>query len=825
MPPNLRYAVRQFAKFPGFTAIIVLTLALGIGANTAIFSIVNTTFLRALPYPQADRMVSVMEHKDGDMSVSYPNFVDWCARQDVFSALAIYHPQQAKLKTAESTVLVSALLVSRDFFSVLGTRIDQGRSLTADDDRVGAAPVVWVTHEAWQKYFAGDPELVGRTVLLDGQAVAVAGLLPAGFRFHRRADFYRPIAPFVQQQFMTMRENHNDAYAIARLRDGVTPAAAQAQMTVLARQLEKEYPKVNTGIGVSVTPLREQLAGSARTQLSLLLGAVGMVLLIACVNVANMLLSRSFAREREMAIRTALGASRLQLLRQLLVESLLLAAAGGAVGSLLGLWGYEFGSRLVPWEMQPLLDSAGGFDLRVLAFVAGVTLLTGIGFGLAPAWRLSHANPNDALKNTRRVVRTLFGRTRLSDLLVVAQVALALVLLVGAGLLIRSLDRLLQVPSGITPDHLLTLQVTPPPMSQFQRDPYSFSEFYGRVVAAARSLPDVEAAGVASNLPFTWSDSYMAIYFDGRPLPGPGEFPSVSNHTVSADYFRAMGIPLLRGRTFDGHEVQPVIPPGVDLSPQNLGVVFKGVVFDGIISQRMAEQYWPGEDPIGKRFRLGYPEMGLPWVQVIGVVGNTAQSGLERGATAEFFLSLRQFPNPTGMHLVVRTRLDPAAAAASIRTAVQVVAKDEPIHDVRPMSDRMADFVSGRRFNMNLFVFFAGIALLLSLIGIYGVLSFVVSQRTREVGIRMALGAQRRDVLRDVLRHGLQLALPGIVLGLAGAWGVSRLLQSQLFGVTTTDSISYAASALLLLLAAVAACLVPARRATRINPVEALRAE
>ncbi len=822
----LKSAQRQFTKNPGFTAIVVLTLALGIGVNTAIFSIINATFLRALPYPDPDRVMMVMEGRGTDEnSISYPNFLDWHAQQDVFSSLALYHPEQAKLKTDAGVELVSTFLVTADFFPALGIRPALGRDLTAEDDRAGAAPVVWVTHQAWQKYLAGDPGQIGKTIVLDGQGATVAGILPADFRFHRRADFFRPLAPFAQQLFMTMRENHNDCSGIGRLKPGVTVAAAKAQMSVIAQRLEKEYPKINTGYGILVTPLHERLAGEARTQLLLLLGAVGMVLLIACVNVANMLLSRSFSREKEMAIRTALGGSRVQLLRQLLIESLLLAAAGGVVGTLLGLWGYEFGSRLVPWQMQPLVESGTGFDLRVLLFVAGITLLTGVGFGLAPAWQLSHANPNDALKNTRRAVHTLFGNVRLSDLLVVAQVALALVLLVGAGLLIRSLDHLLQVPSGLRPEHVLTLQVSSPPMGEFQRDPYLFTRFYDRVVEAARRVPGVDAAAVISTMPFTWANSSIVFYLDGQPIPEPGKFPAASNHTATADYFRAMGIPVLRGRTFDGHEPQPVVPPGVTITPQNLGVIFSGITFDGIVSQRMAERYWPNQDPIGKRFRLGYPDMQFPWVQVIGVVGNTTQFGLDQGETEEFYLSLRQFPNPGGMHLVVKTRMDPAAALATVRPAIQAVAGDEPIFDVKPMTARLADFVSGRRFNMNLFTFFAGAALLLSVIGIYGVLSFVVSQRTREVGIRMALGATRRDVLRDVLGRGLRLAVPGVAFGLAGAWGVSQLLRSQLFGVAASDPLTYGLGAALLLVAAGAACLVPARRATRVNPIEALRTE
>ena len=821
---DFRYALRLLAKTPGFTAVVVLTLALGIGANTAIFSLVNTTFLRPLPYPDPDGLMLLTESSgSGEMGVSYPNFLDWHARQDAFSGLAIYHPDSARLKTADRAELVSTCLVSGDFFSVLDLRVAQGRGLAAADDRVGAAPVTWVAYAAWQKYFAGEQGLVGRTILLDGQAVTVAGILPAGFRFHRNIDFFRPIAPCAEALFMTMRGSHNDAYVLGRLKPQVAPASAQAQMTTIARRLEQEFPKDDAGISAHVMPLREHLAGAAHTQLLLLLGAVGMVLLITCLNVANLLLSRSLGREKEMAIRTALGASRVQLIRQLLAESLVLAAAGGLAGVLLGSWGNDFARQLIPWEMQSLADSAGALDPRVLLFVAGISLLTGIGFGLAPAWRASHANPNDALKNMRRPVHTWFGRIRLGNLLVVAQVALTLVLLVGAGLLVRSLHRLLQVPAGIRPERVLTLQVTPPTL-QFQRDPFAVTAFFSRIVEKLDTMPEVEASAAVTGLPFTWNMSTMDFYLDGRPVPEPGKFPNASRHTVSPDYFRTLGIPLLRGRTFDGHEKQPVIPPGLDLSPQNFEAIYKDVLFDGVVSQKMADKFWPGDDPLGKRFRLGWPDLHFAWVQVVGVVGNTTQIGQERGESPEFYLSLRQFPTPEG-YVVVRTRVDPAAALASIRATIQSVVKDEPIHDVQLMSERMAGFVSDRRFNMDLFAAFAGVALLLALLGIYGVLSFFVSQRTREVGIRMALGAQRRDVLLDVLARGLRLAVPGVLLGLAGAWAVSRMLQSQLFGITGTDPLTYVGGALLLLLVALAACIIPARRAASINPTEALRSE
>ena len=820
---DLKYALRLLGKSPGFTAVVVLTLALGIGANTAIFSIVNATFLRSLPYPEPDRLVHLSE--TGDSNISYPNFEDWCTGQNVFSALTIYRTDGCKLRTPDSAEQIAIAQVSADFFPAVGVHVLQGRDLQAGDDRAGAARVAWLTHAAWQRFFGGDPKIVGQSVLLDSVPTSVAGILPASFRFHRSADVFVPIGQFVDQQFMRERGNRSGTYAIGRLKPGITFAAAQAQMTAIGRRLEQAYPKVNADRGIFLQPLRERLAGYARTNLLLLLGAVGMVLLIACVNVANMLLARSFGRAREMAIRTALGATRRDLFRQLLAESLLLAAAGGVVGALLGAWGYDIVSRLIPWEMRALTEGTAGVDRGVLLFVAGLTLLTGVAFGLAPAWQLSHANPNDALKNTKPVMRTLFGRVRLADGLVVVQVALALMLLVGAGLMIRSLARLSEVNSGLQPDRVLTLRVGTPPVEQYLRDPGAYVSYHERILERVAALPEVETAAFGSSLPFTWDTSSCVFFRTDRPVPEPGKLLSANTHVVTPDYFRAMGIPLIRGELFSGHEPAPTFPAGELLSMELLPKIYKDFDVTCVISQRMADQIWPGEDPIGKRFQFGFPEMQMPKALVIGIVGSTTQIGLDRGELPEYYCLLKQYPAPMGLYLVVRTHVDPASVLASVRTAVRSIAPDEPLFSVELMTSRIAGFSSDRRFNMGLFIFFAATALLLAVVGIYGVLACVVSQRTREVGIRMALGAQRRDVLRDVLSRGLRLALPGVALGLAGDWAVNRLLQSQLFGLTGTDPLTYAGSALLLLLAALVACYVPARRAAQVNPTEALRAE
>ena len=824
---NLRFALRLLGKSPGFTALVILTLALGIGANTAIFSLVNATCLRALPYPDADRLVHVSERSSqyADMSVSYPNFTDWRAAQDAFSGLAIYRTEGAKLRTAQSAEQITVADVSQDFFAVLGVHAASGRDLRPEDDRVGAAPVVWLTHASWQRFFNGQPDLAGRTVMLDDVATTVAGILPAGFRFHRSADAYVPIEPIVDRQFMRERANHNGTAVVGRLKPGVSIGAARAQLVAIGQRLEQQYPQADAGIGVSVIPLRERLEGDATTGLYLLLGAVGMVLLIACVNVANMLLARSFARSREMAIRTALGATRSDLLRQLLTESLLLAAGGGILGMLAGRWGYDFVSRLAPWEMRELLRGAGGFDYSVWLFIAGLTLLTGIVFGLAPAWQLSHANPNAALKNTRPVVRTLVGRFHLSDVLVFAQVALAVMLLVGAGLLIRSLQRLNATPTGLQPERVLTLRVSTPPAAAMTKDTAAFIRHHEAVLEKVRTVPGVESAAFGSSLPYTWNTSSNAFYRPDRPLPLPGKYPSSNLHVVTPDYFRTMGIPLLRGALFDGHEPRAPLPGGEAITLESVARIYSNFVVNAVISRKMAETFWPGEDPIGQTFQIGQAGMKLALMKIIGVVGNTTQEGAERGEQVEYYALLSQWPATLSLHLAVRTRQDPLGVAASLRQAIREVVPDEPIFDVELMSTRIANFSSDRRFSMGLFSFFAATALLLATIGIYGVLACLVGQRTRDIGIRMALGAQRGDVLRDVIGRGLTVALPGVGIGLAAAWAGSRALQSQLFGVTGADLPAYVISGLLLLAAALVACALPARRAAKVNPIDALRTE
>ena len=827
MLSDLRYTLRQCRQAPGFTAVVVLTLALGLGANTAIFSIVNATFLRALPFPEPARLVQVFESSPrwAKQSVSYPNFRDWQQAQDVFSHLAIFRSDSAKLETTAGVERVTLGYVSADFFAALGVHAALGRDLVPDDDREAAAPVAWLGHELWQRAFAGSPEVIGRTVQLAGAPVTIAGVLPASFRFHRQMDLVVPIAPYAEQTFLKMRSNHNGTEVVGRLRPGVSCEAANAQVVALAARLAHDHPKDNAGISARLLPLHEQYTGDARTKLLLLFGAVGLILLIACVNIANMLLARASTREREMAIRTALGATPRMLLRQLLTESVVLALAGGALGLLFGAWGCAVAHRLMPWEMQNVVGPAVGLDLRVLLFSGLLAVLTGLGFGLLPAWLLARRTPGAALQQTRGFVRPLLGRLHLPDLLVVAQVGLALVLLVGAGLMIRSLWLLSRVPSGLAPERVLTLRVSAPSMDDYRRDPMAYVTFHERLLEAVQALPGVESAAFASSLPFTWNTSSSTVFALDKPAPAPETLPAANSHYITPDYFRAMGIPLLRGEGFDGHERPPAMGRNVELSERAFVEIYRDFEIKCVVSEAMAALLWPGEDALGKRFQMGTPTMNLPHFHVVGIVGNTAQQGLENRPPPEFYATFRQFPMPMGYHLVVRARQEAAALLASVRRALQATAPQETVFDVKVMSERIAERSSDRRFNTGVFAFFGAIALALSAIGLYGVLAANVGRRTREIGIRMALGARPLDVLRQILGSGLVLVAAGAVLGSLGAFAGAKLIQSQLFGLSGIDAYAYLAAALPLLAVAFVACLLPARRATRVDPLIALRAD
>jgi len=824
---HLRFAIRSFLKTPGFTAAILLTLALGIGANIGLFSVINATLLRPLPYPEPARLVELIEHnKDGfGMSVAYPNFADWKEQQRCFTQLSLFHARASDLAIDGVTQRVQAGYVDADFFRALGVNIVLGRNFTREDDRSASPIVVLLTHESWQKRFGADPSIVGRHLVLAGHEATVVGVLPENFRFYREMELYVTLAPFVAELYMTDRQNHNDAAGIARLREGVSLDQAREEMAAVAAHLEAAYPKTNAGIGVSLQPLQERVSGRVRSSLLLLFGAVGMVLLIACVNVANMLLSKASARGREMAIRTALGAGRRDLLQQLLIESLLLAVVGSLAGLVVGQWLFGAFGSLIPYEQQMLGAALSNpfLDWRVILFVTGITLFTGIGFGLFPALQLTRAMPAEALKERSGTGAQAPGRLRVSDVLVVAEVSLATMLLIGAGLMIRNLHQLKSASLGFDSDRLVTLKIASPSL-RMGGVTERVVNFYEQAAEALRRLPGVETVGITNRIPYDFTDSTMIFHLRDAPLPEPGRFPATSVRSVDPEYFRALGIRPIQGALFTREKALIPIPPGKPDMPAILAALREHSM-KGVVSQSFARRHWPDSSAVGKVIRLGIPEAAYGWVEIVGVVPDIRLQSVEQDFLDELYLPFRQWAVPVDFGLVVRVSGDPEAMLPVIREAIQAYAPQDPAYALRVQRLQVEQSLSDRRFNSLLLGFFALLAVGLSLIGIYGVLAFAINQRTREIGVRMALGASSEQVLLQVLRRGLSLIVPGILLGLLGAWALSRWLQSQLHGLQATDPLTYVLTALILLVASVAACWLPARRATRIDPVEALRSE
>ncbi len=667
-------------------------------------------------------------------------------------------------------------------------------------------PAVIMSYGLWQRRFGADPGLIGKSLSLKGtlgtRDFTVVGILPRDYAFYAPAELYVPIGLWGADGYLMKRENHDRTLALARLKPGVGLEQARAQMETIASRLRQQYPETNTGFGVTITPLRERVVGYVRPAVLVLLGAVGFVLLIACVNVANLLLARSTGRQREVAIRVALGAGRRRMIRQLLTESVLLALAGGLAGLLLGLWSSSALAPLIPPGFPVQRIAIGD---RVLGFTLLISLLTGIAFGLAPALHASKPDLNEALKEGGRTSTESFGHHRLRGLLVVCEVALALVLLISAGLMIQSFRQLLRVDPGFNPRGVLTmgLDMSDP---KYQTNPARFMAFNAQLLERVRAVPGVQYAGTVRPLPLGGGRSTMPFYRDDRPVPSGENFPAADWHAVSPGYFQAMGIRLVRGRDF------------ADSDNQNTLQV-------AMISEGLARRYWPDEDPIGKRLRIGTPEMGLPWFTVVGVVGDTRPYGLEASAPAELYISCLQLGSWVDMNLVVRTASNPLGVAAGVRDQVLALDKEMVLGDVQTMEQRLAGTLAGRRTNMLILGIFASLALVLAAVGIYGVMSYLVGFRTHEIGVRMALGAGRSDVLKLVAGQGLGLTLIGVGVGLAGAFGLTRFLASMLYGVRPTDLATFAAVSLGLMAVALLACCIPARRATKVDPMVALRYE
>jgi putative ABC transport system permease protein len=790
---DLRYGARMLLKSKGFTAVAVLTLILGIGANTAIFSVVNAVLLNPLPYPEPERLVWLRESyppwtTQQTTSVTQGAFFDWRSQNNVFERMAAFREDGFNLQFGDEPKRLNGAKVTADFFATLGAQPVVGRAFLPAEDAPGGDRVVILSHALWSQSFGGDPQLVGKQLKVDGQAHTVVGIMPPGFRFPQ--DDTALWLPFALDP-KPDRDSHF-LRVLGRLKPGATLQQARSEFETIALRLEQAYPATNKGWRVFMQPLREMISGQLETPLYVLLGAVLFVLLIACANVANLLLSRNAARERELAIRAALGAGRMRIVRQLLTESLLLSLAGAAGALLLAVWVVKL---LATWGPRniPRLDQAE-VNLPVLGFTVAVALLTGLIFGLAPAWRHTRPDLNNALKDG---ARTTGGGRRLRHALVVAEIAFALLLLIGAGLMLKSFARLQRVAPGFDARNGLTMGINLAQAKYAQRE--QRVAYMRRILEELKTLPGVEFAGATHRLPLK-GNSGISFQIEGRPAPPPSERLSVNWRSITPDYFGAMGAPLAAGRTFteeEGWQKQSAV----------------------IINQALQRRYWPDENPLGKRIR-GAPDS--PWITVVGVAADVKESGLNTDAEAALYIPYVVGPAPA-MTLVLRTETEPLSLAAAASAAIRRVDSEQAVSNVSTLEQLLNETVAQPRFNTGLLALFALFALLLASVGIYGVMAYSVEQRTQEMGLRMALGARPRDVLRLVVGQGVRLVALGLVIGVVAALVLTRWLETLLFGVETTDLMTYAVISTLLAAVALAACYLPARRATKIDPMVALR--
>jgi putative ABC transport system permease protein len=801
---DLRYGTRMLLKHKGITAIAVLSLALGIGANTAIFSLVDAVLLRPLPFHDPEGLVMVWEDAT---RIGFPrntpapaNYADWKAQNQVFEDLAALRYGSYNLTDESDPEKVEAQAVTANFFPLLGVTPVRGRGFAPEEDQPDGNKVVLLSYGLWQRRFGGDPALIGKELLLDGQQHTVIGVMPPGFQFlAKETDLWLPMA--FSSRELANRGGHY-LTVVGRLKPGVTLAQAQDDIATITQRINQDHPTTGFELGSAVISLREQLAGNVRPVLLVLLGAVGLVLLIACANIANLLLARGASRYREIAVRTALGAGRHRIVRQLLTESLLLAVAGGVAGLLFAWLSFSFLKQIIPQSMA--LNAGVRIDAKVFAFTLLLSLLTGIIFGLTPALQAAKIDLNAALKQSGGRTGTGAGHRRLRGVLVVTEIALALVLLVGAGLLIQTFLQLRALDIGVNPDNVLTLR-TSLPRSKYSELPKR-AAFYQQVLERVRALPGVVDAGYTTAVPLTWKGGTNSFTVEGAEAK-PGQ--DANNRQVSTGYMETMGIKLRQGRFFDDHD---------DAQSQPVA----------IINETMARQYWPGETALGKRFKLGSVEAQNPWIIIVGIVGDVKEMGLEAPPKAEMFFPYLQLPTMLWnmpRDLTVRATADALSLVTAVRQAVWSVDPTQPVSNVRTMEEILSEEVTQRRIAMTLLAAFAALALLLASLGIYGVLSYAVAQRTQEIGIRMALGADRRDVLRLVMGEGLRLAGAGVVIGLGVSLALTRLMTGLLFGVSASDPRTLTGVTLLLLAVALIACYVPARRAAKVAPMVALRNE
>ncbi len=803
---DLRYGVRCLRNSPAFSAVAILTLALGIGANTAMFSVVDSVLLRPLPYQDSNRLVVVWEKPPrGDRNVaSAANFLDWREQNRVFTNLVALSMGSFNLSAKDAAERVDGLRVSWDYFDVLGARPMLGRSFIAEDDRPGAARVAVISHALWQRKFGGDPQVIGRAQTVDGGKCSIIGVMPPQFRFFGKPDMWMPLA----LDRATVTRDFHFLIPIARLRPGVSLAQARAEMKGIARNIERAYPKSNKGWNAFVEPMHAAVTRGQQTGVLVLFGAVGFVLLIACVNVANLLLARAAVRQRELAVRASLGAGRFRLMSQLLTESVVLALSGGVLGLALALWLVRLLHALVP---EPLLAGFADIavDWRVLGFSLGLSVLTGLVFGVAPAWRASRLNLHDILKEGGRGAARGRGHVRFRSVLVASEVALSLVLLVCAGLMIRSLGAMQNVDPGFRPDHLLTMRLS---MAESRYpDAAAVRVFYRQVLETAAAIPGVRSASVSMGMPLQGTGFGMPFQIASHAQVPISEAPGAPYELASHDFFRTMGMTLRKGRFFTERDDETA--PHV-----------------AVVNESFVKQYLAKEEPLGQRLLVeeivtGQRKLGPPiaW-EIVGVVADAKFGGLNDRGVGVIYVPLLQSPWPGG-RLALRTSVEPMSVAQSVRVALARLDRDMPLTNVKTMDQIVIDSMSASRTQTWLLGVFAAVALVMAALGIYGVMSYSVAQGTHDMGIRMALGAGVRDILVLVLRKGLLLTAAGLAAGLAGAFGLTRLLSSLLFNVQPTDPWTFTAVSLLLALVAMVAGYIPARRAARVDPVEALRFE
>jgi len=801
---DLRFAFRKLWKSPGFTFVAVLTLALGMGANTAIFTVFDAVLLRPLPFVKPEQLLRIYtagpELDRGPVSPA--NFLDWKEQNHVFQQIAAYSGNDYTMLGRDLPERLLGARVSAGFFELLGVQPSLGRFFREEEDVDGRNQVVVLNHEFWETRFGARRDIIGQTRTLNDKSFTVVGVMPAGFTYPSpKIQFWTPMAFSPAEKVM---RDTNFLSVVARLKEGVTLEQASTQMNLLARQIAQQHPELNTGERLELVSLREATVGDIRAILWVLLGAVGLVLLICCANVANLLLARAAQRQKEIAVRSALGATRTRLVRQLLIESLLLALFGGALGCVFARWGIDLLLVLKPANL-PQLDQVR-IDWAVLAFTGCISLATGLAFGLVPALQATNPDLNDMLKEGDRGGTGGPARHRVRDLLIVSEVALSLVLLVGAGLLIRSFVRLLAVDPGFRPEHILAVSI-PLPASRYPA-PAQEAAFFQRLLERVRELPGVRSAGTVTDVPL-FGGSSTGFDVEGRPLAQPNERPMTEFRSASSGYFQTMGIDLVAGRTFtpdDKADAPPV----------------------ALINETLARRYFGKENPLGKRIGLSRP---TDWREIVGVVRDVRNYGLAEDVKPECYLPyLQNAPNylagsASWMVMVVRTESEPLGYVAAIMGALHKIDPDQPIASIRPMTAYLAQSVAQRRFNMLLLAVFAGLALVLAAVGIYGVISYSVAQREREVGIRMALGAQAGDVLALIVRQGMRPALLGLFAGVLVAAAMTRFMRNLLFQVSAIDPFVFGAVAFVLTLVAALACLIPARRATRVDPAVALRSE